>query len=331
MNCQLQSICKDYMENRDILKKVFRMENTEMYAVCGAQICGHHRLIREEELASAKQLLKRDTGIFSSFRGNGEMSVITALALSENPEEKWRQIQMMYQALKEEFSGSTYLAMAAVILSEIIGERDAGSYIERGKRLYRQMKQEHPLLTSSEDSVLAILLTFSEKNNDALIQEMEEAYRTLKECLCWASSQSIQTVSHILCLGSGQIDHETRRLLQLYQSLESVGIKYGKDYQLSALAVLAISEMKIEDAVKDILDVDEFLSEQKGYHGILGISKKDRLMHAAMLVSLSDEDNAISDSGILTSTLAMIAARQAMLCTIAASSAAMSLAASSSN
>lgn len=329
MNGQLQSICKDYIENRDILKKVFKLENTEMYAVCGAQICGHHRIIREEELASAKQLLKRETGIFSSFRGNGEMSVITALAVSEAPEEKWRQIQEMYQALKEEFFGSTYLAMAAVILPDIIGEKDAGRYIERGKRLYRQMKQEHPLLTSSEDSVLAILLAFSGKDDDTLIREMEEAYRTLKDNLRWASSQSIQTVSHILCLGNGKISLATERLMQLYQELERVGRKYGKDYQLSALAVLAISEMKIEDAVRDMLEVDEFLSEQKGYHGIFGIGKKDRFMHAAMLLSLSDEDNALSDSGILTSTLAMIAARQAMLCAIAASSAAASAAASS--
>lgn len=322
MNNQIQSICKDYMENRNILKRVFRTENKEMYAVCGAQICGHHRVIRKEELTSAEQLLKRETGIFSTFRGDGIMYVITALALSEAPEKKWWQIQKMYQALKEEFFGSTSLAMAAVILPEIIGERDAGSYIERGKRLYRRMKMEHPLLTSSEDSVLAILLAFSEKDDDILIQNMEEAYRKLKDCLFRASSQSIQTVSHILCLGSGQIFHATERLLQLYQELKRVGKKYGKDYQLSALAVLAISRMKIEDVVRDMLEVDEFLSEQKGYHSFFGIGKKDRLMHAAMLLSLSDEDNALSDSGILTSTLAMIAARQAMLCAIAASSAA---------
>ena len=71
------------------------------------------------------------------------------------------------------------------------------------------------------------------------------------------------------------------------------------------------------------MEVDDFLSGQKGY-GFFGLGRKQRLMHAGMLVTSdyigrSDAMNTAAIGG----TISLIAAQQAAMCAaIAAASAA---------
>ena len=305
-----QEICTRFIQNRDTLKAAFKLENNTIYPVCAAQITGRGRTVEPERLTLAKRTLKQETSVFSNFRGNAELPTICALAVSEDPQSRMEQTTDMYRRLREEFHGSTYLALAAVLLPELAPGEQAQPYIQRGKQLYRLMKAEHPFLTSSEDSVMAILLAFSEKSDEQLIADMEEVYSYLKDRISWSSSESMQTVSHILAMREN-------------------GHSYGRDYQLTALAVLAISRQDTGSLLENILATDDFLKEQKGYKGIFDFDRKTRLMHAAMLVSLMDEENAVPDAGILTSTLVMVAAQQAAICAMIACSAASSSAASS--
>ena len=324
-----QEICTRFIQNRDTLKAALKLENNTIYPVCAAQITGRGRTVEPERLTLAKRTLKQETSVFSNFRGNAELPTICALAVSEDPQSRMEQTTDMYRRLREEFHGSTYLALAAVLLPELAHGVQAQPYLQRGKQLYRLMKAEHPFLTSSEDSVMAILLAFSEKSDEQLIADMEEVYSYLKDRISWSSSESMQTVSHILAMGSRRPMDLAERFLQLFTSLRENGHSYGRDYQLTALAVLAISRQDTGSLLENILATDDFLKEQKGYKGIFDFDRKTRLMHAAMLVSLMDEENAVPDAGILTSTLVMVAAQQAAICAMIACSAASSSAASS--
>ena len=81
--------------------------------------------------------------------------------------------------------------------------------------------------------------------------------------------------------------------------------------------------------ITDVVEVDAFLSGQKGY-GLLGLGRKQRLMHAGMIVT-SDyvgQSDAMHTAAV-GATISLIAAQQAAMCAaIAASSMA---AASSAN
>ena len=326
MNPVLNEICGRYFENLTCLKSVFAWEPSAIYPVAAAQLTGHGFSADADRLGEARRILKEEEGLFSSFRGNGALPVICSLAASADPRARMEASKTMYRLLKEEFSGSTYLAMSAVLLPDLVSEDKAAPYIERGRRLYRMMKKEHPILTGSEDSVLAVLLSFSEKSDETVLREMEEAYDFLKEQLRWSGSNSVQTVSHILVLGDRSASQSAQRLVSLFESLQNAGHKYGKDYQLAALATLVISDRDLSSLSRDILDCEAFLSDKKWYKGVLGFSAKDRLMHAAVLTSLQDEGSAVNDAGVLSSTLAMIAAQQAAMCAIIASSASVSAA-----
>lgn len=71
--------------------------------------------------------------------------------------------------------------------------------------------------------------------------------------------------------------------LLLYDRLKERGYKYGTDYELPTLGVLAVSESDLMEIVTEMTDTDDFLAKQKGL-GNWSIGRKQRLMYTGMLV-----------------------------------------------
>lgn len=68
-------------------------------------------------------------------------------------------------------------------------------------------------------------------------------------------------------------------VFSMYQGLKNAGKNYGKNYELSVLGSLSMMSSDMSAMIEDIVSVDNFLQEQKGY-GVFEIDKKTRLMHA---------------------------------------------------
>ncbi len=326
MRESLKQVCENFVKNREEVKIAFRWDSPYIQAVCASELCGKGIVVDSETLKKCKKIVSERTGLVSNFMGNVKPPVATILATEEEPTKKMNDILEVYGSLKKEFRGTEYLALAAAILNRMVDVAEAEKYAVRGKQIYKMMKKEHPFLTSSEDSVLAILLAFSEKEDGQLIEEMEACYKQCKNV--FLDGNAVQTLSHILSLGDTTTEEKCNRVEEIYQGLKKAGKKYGKHYELPMLGSLALLPVEIEAIVEDIVEVDEFLSNQKGY-GIMGIDKKTRLMHAAMLVSGDYSQDAITDATAITGTLAMVAAQQAALMCVVASSVAASAAASS--
>ena len=96
---------------------------------------------------------------------------------------------------------------------------------------------------------------------------------------------------------------------------------------------MALLPVSVDALTRDMAEVDEFLSSQRGY-GIFGLTKKQRLMHAGMLIS-SDYiggQNLSMSSAAISGTISLIIAQQAAICAaVAASSAAAASSSSSSS
>ena len=344
MRASLQRLCDEFIANREIVRKQFKFESTYLYPICANIFCARNVPARAESLAAAKALLKEKTGVFSNFRGNLVGPISAMLAAGNSPENRMDQALENYHALRERFHSSEYLALAAFLLADMgIGSR-ALDAVDRGRTLYDRMKKEHRFLTSAEDSVFAVLMAFSEKSDDDLIEDAEACFRIVKSH--FSGGNAAQSVSHVLALSPGTAEEKTARLIRLYDGIRAAGGKYGKDYHLSTLAAVSVLEGDEAQIVRDILDVDAFLKEQKGY-GVFGLDRKTRMMHAAMIVSddYCAEDAALSamltgslsdsaaqtaaQNAVMTSTLALLAAQQAAMCAIIASSTATSAAVSS--
>ncbi len=326
MEKTLQVLCGEFGEARQTLRRCYRMENDMIRAVGANIFCARGIPAQEERIRECKRLLKGEVGIFSNFRGNSEVPVTCLMAASGDPDQRLTDTLSCYAALKEHFFGSTYLALVAALLSDLTTPDRAGEAAARGKAIYRRMRAEHPFLTGSEDSVFAVLMAFSEKDDDALIADMEQCYTLLKQT--FHNSEAVQTLSHVLAMAPGTPEERCDRLVSLYQALRDMGIRYGRGHELSALGALSLCDGDVQALCAQLREADSLLSSQRGY-GFFGMGRRIRLMHAAMLVSDLRSPGGAAEPAALSATLCIVAAQQAAMCAaVAASSASASSSAS---
>lgn len=323
MDPKLQALCEQFIQNRDQIKQAEKFCNTFMPPICAHLYTAKGKAVDAAHLKACRNLIKEKTGVFSNFRGTMELAFSCMLALEDAPEAALESALSAYALLKKEFSISQYLPLAAFLLKD---EGNMEEIIARGREMYLSMRKEHPFLTSSEDSVFAVMMALAEKDNAALLKDMEESYALLKEH--FRNGNSVQTVSHVLALCDGTPADKAGKLVALYNALRQAGRKYSKYYELPILAALSVLPVDVRQITMDMLDVDEWLSHQKGY-GFWGAPKTTRLMHAAMIVSTAYAASPAMNTAAMTGTLTMIISQQ--IATMAAIAGANAAAAAANN
>lgn len=321
-----EKLYRDFIASRDAVRKVFRMESAYIYPICANIFCARGVQADPQRLRDGRDILREKTGAFSNFRGTIRPLIISLLAVQSDPEGRLERAVSHYKALKERFWGSQYLALAAFLMTDLTSEAGAAEKVARGRALYERMKAEHPLLTSSEDSVFAVLLAFSAQSDDALLEDMERCYALLKKR--FHQRNAVQSSSHVLSLLPGTPEEKVGRMLTIYDRLLDAGGRYGKSYQLPTLAAMAGLDADPETLVREMLEADRFLAGQKGY-GVLGLDRRTRMMHAAMLVSDAYSPRNQVDTAAMAGTISLIAAQQAAMCAVIASTSATAASASS--
>lgn len=328
MRESLHQLCDNFIANRDTVNSVFKWENDLLVAAGSTTFLNRGAVADSDKLEQCKKLLKENVSVFSNFRGNVELPLVCLLAVAECPEEKLKKTKEYYEVLKQEFFGSEYLVLAAAVLADMVSGEQVVRMAEKSRNIYNKMKKDHPFLTSSEDSVYAVLMAVSERSDEALMEEMEVCYKKLKES--FSSSNEVQALAHVLSIAEGGAEDKCNKVVALYDALRDADVKYGKYHELVVLASLALLPVEQSVLVEDIKAVDTFLTEQKGY-GFFGLDKKTRLMHAAMIVSADYTKNDKNEIAAMTGTLAAVAAQQAAMCAVIAASAAASSAAAAGN
>ncbi len=327
MRESLHDVCERFIQNRNNVQETFKWNcSSYLVPVCAAMLTGAKEPVSLAKLEECKRMLKTGVGAFSNFKGNAFPALVTQLALDENPQERLRKAILMHDMLKQHFYGSSYLPLAAMVLSGMVPEARFTEVAERAGRIYKKMKAEHPFLTSSEDCVYASLMALSGLSDDQLVQEAENCYKLLKEEFYDANAN--QSLSHVLALCEGSAGSKCRAVFDLYHGLREKKYKYGTGYELATLGVLSLLPQGKAAVIADLIEIDSYLALQKGY-GFFGLGKKQRLMHAGMLLvnELLDSEcgeqrdlymNALTNSAIAM----MIAAQQAALCAAVAATAA---------
>ena len=314
-------ITAEFIENRDIIKKALKLESTYIYPIAANIFCAAGVRADVDRLRECKKIIKKNAGFASYLKGTTFTPLAAKLSIADDPEEQFGKVLAVYDILKKYFSRSEYLAMLATLLAEKTDEENAEQIASRGRALYDLMKKEHPLLTSREDNIMAGFMALSDKSDEQLIDDCEQCYDLLtKE---FSSKNALQTVSHILAMTDGTPEEKVGRLIKMFDMLKKAGHKYGKRFELSALAAVSTINADVEELVETIIETDSILAEQKGY-GALSIDRKTRLMHAVMLTAdiYGDTDN--TQAAAAATTIMIIAAQQAAMCAAAASAGAAS-------
>ncbi len=323
MRDELQTVCDEFIKDRDLAKYIFMWDSSYMHPICAGILADKKQAVSEEHLKECRQMIKEKTTILSDFRGHGLAPMTCMLAISGQPEKLVSDALKISQELKKDYWSSPYLPLVSMIVARMAEESQFSYIIEKTKKIYELMKKKHPLLTSAEDGPFAAMLAFAESSPEVITAEAEKCYQLLKNK--FFSGNAVQSLSHVLALGEGSAESKCRKFEQLFEILKEKGYKYGTDYELATLGALSNMPCDVSVMAEDMIAVVQYLAKQKGY-GIFGASKRQRLMHGAMLVCrvyAGTENNQVMNHVAINSTLAQIAAQQAAMCAaIAASTAA---------
>ena len=328
MNTQLQTRIVRYLEAREAVKSVFPMESEYSFPVGANLYVTANTPVDIERLRDCKRFIKSEAGIFSNFRGSVFVPLACKLALCGDPAAQWERARANYRMLDEHFFRSEYLALAALLLTDSASDADVAAIAARARTLYLRMRGAHPFLTGQEDAVFSVLLAQSPRSDDELFADMEECYRLLDAR--FPKSDGMQAASHVLAMIDGASAQKAGRMIALFDAIADAGGRYGREWQLPALAAFAADDTPVESIASDMLEAAAFLHGQSGYRTVFGYDRKTRMMHAAMLVA-SERDAHLANTAAQQSAIAMIAAQQAMLCAMVACSAASASAASSAH
>ena len=314
MRDELRLFCDEFIQNRDALKALFKWESAYIWPVCGISLTTHNTKANEEKLLKCNDVLKSSVGAFSTFRGYVRLPMVTQLSMASSPKNEMENVLAAYRELKEHYYDSNYLPLAAVCVATLAQKQQYSQIATRSRELYDLMKKEHPFLTSAEDSIFAVLLSFSHLSNDQLIRKNEECHTILKDK--FGRGNPTQSLSHVLSLYDGDSSALCQRTFEIYDSLKRAGRSFSRLYELTILGVLAGEGNDVNSIVCDILDVDDYLSKQKGY-GFFGLGKQYRLTHAAMIVSsltATGKNVTTTTAASISSAISVMAAQQAALC-----------------
>ena len=77
------ALCDIFMENKAVLKNTFKWHDAELYSACAAIFIDQRKIADKEKLLEMKTLLKSRFGIFSDYRGNAEMAILSCAGKEE--------------------------------------------------------------------------------------------------------------------------------------------------------------------------------------------------------------------------------------------------------
>lgn len=269
-----------------------------------------------ERLKECRNILKKKTGIFSSFQSTSEAFIVSKMALAGDPELFIDKVKEIYNLLnKSLFVESAYLIQAAICIYEAGRMNEAAQIAAKSKELYKKMSKKHPFLTESNDIVYVVLLSMTDKTADTIFNEIEDCYTYLKkEVKLRVSDNEFQGLGEILALSDGDIREKTDKVIDLYNTIKAHGIKWGDSYnEFGSLGSLIDLSVDNDTFVDEISEVNEYLKNCKGF-GSWTLDNKQRLMFSAMLLGGSYAGNSpLMGSSAVNSTVAMVIAEEVAL------------------
>ena len=320
MNERTLARCKNLIKNKETMKSAFAWEDGLTHLACAGIFINKEQTANEEMLLQCKDILKRNTGIFSSFKSTAKPMIVAMLAANENPQLLMERGLKVYDLLKEEFMSSVYLPIAAMIIAQYADEARYAELAQRTRRIYKQMRADHPFLTSGEDSTFCALMALLDKPDEVLLGDAEECYKILKNN--FFSSNAVQSLSHVLAMCDGEPENKCQKTMELFQKLKEAGHKYGTSYELPTLGVLAMADGNQDEIAAEMAEIDQWLSEQKGFGFFSSISAKQRLMYAGMIAQQDYINDKMMQSAAINGVISLIVAQQAAMCAAITASAA---------
>ena len=320
MNNTWENKLELFAKNVQIMKSEFVWQNVSIKRMAALLYALEGKTVDLETIRQCHNLIKQNTGAFSTFRGSMALGLATMLSLSGNPENSLSATLKVYKLLKDvKFRASYLLVVAAYRIAIQADASDYENAVMRTRAFFAGMKAKNFFYTGQDDYIFAAMLGLSGLDLAEGTERILQIYNQLKRE--FRNKNSIQILAQVLALGEAD-DSIINRVLALRDALRTQKIKLDKAYTLPFLGIFALLPVEIEIIVNKIGEAQDALRNKKGFR-TLSVSTGELLLFAATIVA-SDYTENIKD-GVLTATLStcianIIIAQEAAMVAAASSS-----------
>lgn len=277
-----EELARDYVRNLDALIDAYGREEGMLYPVCAGILLERKRPITADELKGLRTHIRFDDDFTGDFKGSAVVPAACLLAASDRPEELTVNAPRLYRLMVEEMPRSSFLALTVLALTDGIPEEEFEAYAEKATKIWKILESRGDLDQEGE-SFVAALLAMTNKSPELATFEADELLRQLKPLFPLRSSA--RAVALTLSLSGRSNDAGLRHIRKLMTKLQTAGMKLGGNHSMGLLGALAFCKFDNDHLVERLRDADLALSRERPYRGLLAVSRKRRLIHAAILVS----------------------------------------------
>ena len=313
-----------FVNNAQIIRKEFRRHNAMTKRLAALLYAQENKKIDCESIERYYNMMRQNTGLFSSFRGNMSLCIATLLSLSTNPQGLFDKTLQVYDMLKTlKLRSSDYLAVAAFQIASQTEPANYQNAVNRTRDFYDGMKARNFFITGQDDYIFAAMLGLSDLDIITGADRIAEIINRMKKE--FSSKNSVQNLSQILALGNS-CDETVSRVLCLRDALRAQRIRLDKEYTLPTLGTLALLPVDIKTIVDDIDQAQQVIRAQKGFSS-WSVSKQELIIYATAVIVAQytkSADNSVVTATISTSFTNIILAQQVAMIvavTVAATSA----------
>ncbi len=329
MREEVQKKCDMLMESREHISKTSFFQNEMVSNVAAYVYADKGKDADEKRLKECMGMIKKKQGIFSDFRGDTELIVASNMDLSDDPEKYLDDAIRVYNLFqKGRLIGSSFRVLAALYICDAGKVDEAEAIVAKTEEIIKAMSKKHPFMTSDDDVCFAVLLALAGRNTDVIFEEVESSYRILKKKFY---DNAAYALAIIMATYEGGSEEKCNKVFALFEEFAAQKMKYGKDFEITALGTMIKIPVRTEELVRDVIDTAEYLKGKKGFK-MLDISRENRLMFAAMIVSSLYADEGIDkNNSMLSGSIAIVITQQIIMSIIIMSSMSAAAAAASSH
>lgn len=321
MNENLQKLAADFAQGRNAFAGKFIFEYSYIAPACALVAATKNAQTDVTKIKECKKIIQREFSVFSEVRGMAMMFIASMLALRDDPEVFVKDLHATYTNLRKEFMASPFLPLAAYMIAEQISPVKRDEVVERSKAVYKLMKKEHWVLTSSEDCTYAVMLAMSGMREEQIIEKTSGYYDILKKLFKWHPNH-VQTMSHVLAMTDGYDESKCQKIRDIFDALKKRKTTFGTEYELPTLSILAMLDEDTDTIADKIVAVDKYLKSCRGF-GFWGVGSRQRRMYAGILVAIDglggESSTALCNTAMTSVINIIIAIEIAICCSVIAS------------
>ncbi|MCL2188025.1 MAG: DUF4003 domain-containing protein [Defluviitaleaceae bacterium] len=328
MNRELENRLTHFVKNTHSIKSSFPWQEMMIKRLAALIFTMEGRDMNAPAVVKTHKLLKDETGIFSTFRGNLSVLIAAMASTADNPRARIMDTLHVYDLLKaEKFRFSDYLVAAAYEIASQAKEADYATIVHNTREIFLAMRANNRFLIDADDYIYAAMLALAGFDSATASDRVKHMYADLRADFPFTVSRScLLHLAQIMVL-SDRTNHCVPNLVHMNRVLRSHKVKLDRAMVLPSLGILSMLPVDPDSLANEIISVVNFLRTQKGF-GAFSVMQAEANMMATALISTTH----LAQSTTTTAITNMLIAQQTAMMTaiIVANSVAVSSAASAS-